>query len=433
MTSAEGAQVRLLLDRDQIQELLFAYCRYADVNDPAGLATCFTEDCVARYGPGPPSIGSEARRLQAERDLALFDATSHHLSNVSIEHLDSDRAGAESVFYAWHRLAGSEEVWELWGRYRDVLMRTADGWRIAERTLLMTDQRGFPADWEWLRLERAPSGRGQSHRPPAGAEQPSATMDPDAPSVTRDRDGPILLIAVGRPRVRNAFDREVATSVSAALDELEADDELRVGILHGAGGVFSAGMDMKAFLFRGEIPATEQYGLLGLVRRQRSKPLIAAVDGYAIAAGFEVALACDLIVAGRDARFELPEVKRGLVPAGGALRNLPLRAPLNLAAELALTGGPLSARRAHAIGLVARLAEPGDARDTAITLAHEIAANAPAAVRAIKAVLDRQHDWPPGEFWRRQEEIVGDVQRGEDATEGASAFLAGRPPRWQDR
>jgi enoyl-CoA hydratase len=250
--------------------------------------------------------------------------------------------------------------------------------------------------------------------------------------VTCERGGGIIRIAVRRPHVRNAYDRDVAERVSAALDELERDDALAVGILYGHGGVFSSGMDLSAFL-RGELPVVGDDGLLGLVARRRTKPLIAAVDGYAIAAGFEVALACDLIVAANDARFELPEVKRGLVPAGGALRNLPARLPLGLATELALTGRPLTARRAYDLGLVVELAEPGASLQSALAIATEIAGHAPRAVRAIKAVLDRQADWSTHEFWQRQAEIVAPVQTGVDAREGAAAFLERRSPRWLGR
>jgi enoyl-CoA hydratase len=413
-----------LLDKTAIEQLLFEYCRCADANDPDGLARCFTEDCVARYGPGPASIGAAARREQAARDLALFSATSHHLSNIEIEHLDNDRARVESAVYAWHRPRGGDASWHLWARYQDVVIRTSRGWRIAERTLVMVGEEGFPSDWTWLEFDRAgPSGRSTPPRQ-------TPTEPTDRATVTSHTHGTVLCVSIHRPAVRNAYNREVAELVSEALDRLETDDRLRVGILHGAGGVFSSGMDLKAFV-NGEVPSVGDHGLLGLVRRRRIKPLIVAVDGYAIAAGFEVALACDLIVAARDARFSLPEVTHGLVPAGGALKNLPARVPFGVAAELALTGCPLSAQRAAELGLVARLAEPGEALAAALRLAGEIAANEPQAVRATMAILHRQRDWTSDEFWVRQDEIVGPVESSDAPKEGATAFLEKRRPRWR--
>jgi enoyl-CoA hydratase len=425
-----GDALQRLIDVREIEQLLFEYCRCADANDPDGLARCFTEDCIANYAPGPASVGADARRKQASRDLRMFTATSHHLSNIRVDHLDDNRARAESVVFAWHRPLDKPGVWELFGRYVDVVVRTPDGWKIAERTLLRVATDGFPTEWEWLEFERREGRRDEAANPAPKAPEPSGPARGNgAPSVTTHRDGPLLTITIDRPDVRNAYDLDVAQRVSAALDHFEADDELLVAVLHGAGGVFSSGMDLKKFL-DGEIPATAEHGLLGLVARPRTKPLIAAVDGYAIAAGFEVALACDLIVAARDAYFALPEVKRGLVPAGGALRNLPKRIPLAVAAELALTGRPLPAERAYELGLVVRLADPGNSRTKALELAEEIAANAPGAVRAIHAVINAQADWGEAEFWERQRAIVASNLSGPDAVEGATAFLERRPPRW---
>jgi enoyl-CoA hydratase len=424
VTSADDSVLQRLLDETAIERLLFEYCRCADANDPDGLARCFTEDCVARYGPGPPSIGAAARREQAVRDLGLFSATSHHLSNIEIEHLDDGRARVESALYAWHRPLGGAGSWHLWARYQDVVIRTSRGWRIAERTLVMVGEEGFRSDWTWLEFDRA--GPFDAPTPP----RRTPVQPTNGPTVTSDAQGTVLCVSIHRPSVRNAYNREVAELVSEALDRLETDEGLHVGILHGAGGVFSSGMDLKGFV-NGEVPSVPDHGLLGLVRRRRTKPLIAAVDGYAIAAGFEVALACDLIVAARDARFSLPEVTHGLVPAGGALKNLPARVPIGVAAELALTGCPLSAQRAAELGLVARLAEPGDALAAALRLAGEIAANEPHAVRATTAILHRQRDWTSDEFWARQDEIVGPVESSDAPNEGATAFLEKRRPRWR--
>jgi enoyl-CoA hydratase len=417
-----SSQLQQLLDDREIEQLLFEYCRAADANDPEALAECFTEDCVARYAPGPQSVGREARRDQAARDLTLFSATSHQLSNVSIDYLDADRARVESVVHGWHQPTEDGCSWQLWARYRDLAQRTPSGWRIAERELLLVGEDGFPPDWTWLHADRAQSGRGSSTQ--------AAHTDDDAAPVQVTARGAVLSISIFRPDVRNAFDHATAQQVSAALDRLEEDDDLLVGILHGAGGVFSAGMDLRAFI-TGETPETAEHGLLGLVRRRRSKPLIAAVDGYAIGAGFEVALACDLIVAARDAWFALPEVSRGLVPAGGALRNLPLRVPHGVAVELTLTGSRMTARRAFSLGLVARLADPRGSLETALGLAAEITRGSPAAVRAGKAVLDGQADWSEDEFWDRQAEIVEPVFAAADAVEGATAYLERRTPTWQ--
>jgi enoyl-CoA hydratase len=360
----------------------------------------------------------------------MFSATSHHLSNIQVDHLDDNRARVESVVFAWHRPVDTLGVWELFGRYVDVVVRTADGWKIAERTLLRVATDGFPTEWEWLDFERREPREHKAGDPvPSPPKPPGPARGNGNPSVTEHRHGQVLTITIDRPAVRNAYDLDVAERVSAALDHFEADDDLLVAVLHGAGGVFSSGMDLKKFL-GGEIPATAEHGLLGLVARPRTKPLVAAVDGYAIAAGFEVALACDFIVAARDAYFALPEVKRGLVPAGGALKNLPQKIPLAIASELALTGRPLAAERAHQLGLVGRLADPGTSLAAALELASEIAANPPGAVCAIRAVINAQADWGEAEFWERQRAIVASHLSGPDAVEGATAFLERRPPRW---
>jgi enoyl-CoA hydratase len=249
-------------------------------------------------------------------------------------------------------------------------------------------------------------------------------------SVSVERRDAVQIVTFDRPTVRNAFDRQLAEDVCEALDELERDDGLSVGILRGAGGVFSSGMDLRAFL-RGELPEAGGHGLLGLVGRNRRKPLIAAVDGYALAAGFEVALACDLIVASADASFGLPEVTRSLVPAGGALWSLPQRVGLGVVYELALTGAPMAAERAFDLGLVCRLAQPGASLEPALELAETIAANGPLAVAACRAIVERQRDWPRSEFWERQAELADPVLNSGDAAEGARAFTERRPPLWR--
>ncbi|MEA2288191.1 MAG: enoyl-CoA hydratase [Solirubrobacteraceae bacterium] len=254
---------------------------------------------------------------------------------------------------------------------------------------------------------------------------------PDEPVLTERRDG-VLLITLNRPQARNAVNLAVAEGVAAALDDLDADPEATVGVLTGAGAGFCAGMDLKAFV-AGERPFVDGRGFAGIVERSARKPLIAAVEGFAVAGGLEVALACDLIVAARDARLGIPEVKRSLVAAAGALRRLPERVPRGLAMELALTGEPITAERAHAAGLVDRLADPGGAVAAALELAATIARNAPLALAATKEILRRQGDWTEEEFWARQWEIAGPVFDSADAREGAVAFGERREPVWQGR
>jgi enoyl-CoA hydratase len=242
----------------------------------------------------------------------------------------------------------------------------------------------------------------------------------------------IAVITINRPQARNAVNRAVAAGMAEALDELDRRDDLTVGIITGAGGTFSAGMDLKAFL-TGESSIIEGKGFAGITEAPPAKPLIAAVEGWALAGGCEIALACDLIVAARDARFGIPEVKRGLVAAAGGLVRLPRRIPAGIAMELALTGDPLPAADAHRLGLVNTLTEPGGALDGARALAARIAANGPLAVAASKQVIARQHDWDLADAWRMQEHITRPVFTSEDAREGARAFAEKRAPIWTGR
>jgi enoyl-CoA hydratase len=254
---------------------------------------------------------------------------------------------------------------------------------------------------------------------------------PDQPVLTERRDG-VLLVTLNRPDARNAVNTALAEGVAAALDELDADSELTVGVLTGAGKGFSAGMDLKAFV-AGERPWVGDRGFAGIVQRSARKPLIAAIEGFAMAGGLEIALACDLVVASREARLAIPEVKRSLVAAAGALRRLPQRLPLNVAMEMALTGDPISADRAYELGLVNRVTDPGGAVDAALELAAAIARNGPLALDATKEVLLRQADWTEEEFWREQGTIAEPVMRSEDAREGATAFAEKREPVWKGR
>lgn len=251
-------------------------------------------------------------------------------------------------------------------------------------------------------------------------------------TVRADADGEVLVVTIDRPEARNAVNLAVAEGIAAAMDRLDADDALRAGILTGAGGTFCAGMDLKAFV-AGERPYVGDRGFAGITQRAARKPLIAAVEGWALAGGFEVALSCDLIVAANDARFGIPEVKRGLVAAAGALLRLPRRIPYHLAMELALTGEPIGAERAAELGIVSRLTGPAEALDGARELAALIARNGPLAIDATKRIVTQAQDWSEAEGWERQGEIAGPVFTSEDAREGATAFAEKRDPVWRGR
>jgi len=254
----------------------------------------------------------------------------------------------------------------------------------------------------------------------------------DQPAVLTERRDRVLVITLNRPEVRNAVNAALAEGVGTALDELDADDELAVGIVTGAGGFFCAGMDLGAFV-KGESPYFGDRGFAGIAQRASQKPLIAAIEGFAVAGGLEIALACDLIVAAEGAKLGIPESKRSLVAAGGALLRMPQRVPYHAVMELALTGDPFPAERFHELGLVNRIAPPGAALDTALELAAQIAANGPLALAASKRILQEQFDWSTDEMWAKQGEIAGPVMQSEDAKEGASAFKEKREPQWRGR
>lgn len=252
-----------------------------------------------------------------------------------------------------------------------------------------------------------------------------------SPVLVRDVDA-IRVVTLNRPHARNAIDFGTAVRIEAAVDEFERDAGLRALIITGAGSTFCAGMDLKAFL-RGERPSTEGRGFAGVVERPPSKPLIAAVEGYALAGGFEIVLACDLVVASETARFALPEVKRGLVAAGGGLIRLPGRLPLHRAMELALTGRIIDAPTADRYGLINRLAPAGTALDVALELATEVTANGPLALAATKQILTESSRWSTDEAFDRQRSLSEPVRNSDDAREGARAFLEKRPARWRGR
>jgi enoyl-CoA hydratase len=242
--------------------------------------------------------------------------------------------------------------------------------------------------------------------------------------VTEVRDS-VLVITLNRPDAMNAIDTDMASGLLGAVRELDTGSRLAAGVLTGAGRAFCSGLDLKAFAASGP-----PKGLARFLKTGSQKPLIAAIEGYALAGGLEIALTCDLLVAARDVRFGIPEARVGLFAAGGALLRLPQRIPYGVALEMALTGIPLSAEEAHGYGLVNRLTETGDALDQALELASRVAANAPLALRATKHLMRRALELPESEFWEVQLSYVNEVFRSNDAQEGAAAFAKKRRPEW---
>jgi len=247
--------------------------------------------------------------------------------------------------------------------------------------------------------------------------------------LTEASDG-VGVITINRPEARNAVNGAVARGIAAALDEFDADKDVRVLVLTGAGGTFSAGMDLKGFL-SGDSPSVQDRGFGGIVERPPAKPIIAAVEGYALAGGFELALACDLVVAGEEAKFGLPEVRRGLVAGAGGLLRLPRRIPYHLAMEIALSGEHFPAARLHQAGLVNLLVPAGQALSAAKELAARLALGGPLALIATKRVITESADWPAAEAFGRQGEIITPVFTSADAREGALAFAEKRAPVWR--
>ncbi|ARP96360.1 crotonase/enoyl-CoA hydratase family protein [Bordetella genomosp. 13] len=243
----------------------------------------------------------------------------------------------------------------------------------------------------------------------------------------------IQTITINRPEAKNAINLETAQALAAAFDQMDANGDVRIGILTGAGGTFSSGMDLKAFAQSGQRPLIPGRGFAGLNERPPKKPLIAAVEGYALAGGCEMALAADLIVAASNAKFGLPEVKRGLVAGSGGMMRLPRRLPYHVAMEIVLTGDMFEAQRAHALGLVNRLAEPGKALEAARELARVIVENGPLAVQTAKSIVAQAGDWEQDTMFDRQRPLIAHIFTSADAKEGATAFAEKRKPVWQGK
>jgi enoyl-CoA hydratase len=253
--------------------------------------------------------------------------------------------------------------------------------------------------------------------------------------VDYELQGRVAVITIRRPEARNAVNGDVASGIESAIDRLEEDPDAWVGIITGEGSVFSAGADLKA-IASGQAASlsTAKGGFAGIATRQREKPVIAAVDGPALAGGCEIALSCDLIVASKAAAFGLPEVKRSLVAAAGGLFRLPRVLPAAVAMEVILTGDPIPAERAYQLGMVSDLVEPGEALSAAKALAERICANAPVAVReSRKIVLASLAGMGDDELWSITGSAFGKVAQTEDFSEGPRAFIEKRPPEWKGR
>lgn len=253
--------------------------------------------------------------------------------------------------------------------------------------------------------------------------------------VLTEERGHVLLITLNRPNDMNAFNTALATALGDTLEAFDANPNLRVGVLTGAGRGFSAGMDLKQFADGGldGMPNVGDRGFAGITEKSCAKPLIAAVEGFALAGGLETALSCDLIVASEGAKLGIPEVGVGLFAGAGALLRLPRQLPYSIAMEMALTADPITAEVAHQHGMVNRVVPKGETVKVAMELAERIAQNAPKGVRASKALMKNVLGVSEDGFWEFQRPAMEDVFGSEDAFEGATAFAEKRSPNWQDK
>ncbi len=249
--------------------------------------------------------------------------------------------------------------------------------------------------------------------------------------VTTDIQDGVIIVTLNRPEAKNAMNKAAAEGIRAAMQQLDDDNSLNAGIITGAGGTFCSGMDLKGFL-KGESPMVDGYGFGGICQKGPEKPLIAAIEGYALAGGMELAIACDLRVANDKAQFGIPEVKRSLVAAAGGLLHLSSIVGKGVAMELALTGDFIDAQRAYEVGFVNRLTE-GAALDEAMKLATSIAANGPLALKASKKIVNDRPDWTSENMWQEQTKIMMPVFASDDSKEGARAFAEKRKPVWKGK
>lgn len=255
--------------------------------------------------------------------------------------------------------------------------------------------------------------------------------DKKSPILT-SRKGDVFVIVLNRPEAMNAVNEALSKALNAAIDELESDPSLKVAVITGTGKGFSSGFDLKAYI-KGE-NAVQERGFAGITGTPPTKPIIAAVEGFALAGGFEIALSCDAIVAAKGVKFGIPEVKVGLVAAAGALIRLPRRIPYNIAMHLALTGGMIDANRAYDLGLVNELCEPGEALNKAMEMANLIAKNAPLSLKATKTIIRDSIGMDEKGGWELQNRLAfAVILNSEDSKEGAKAFAEKRPPVWKGK